>query len=204
MERDTPTDTMERDNPTDVARQALDKALREPYQSETRDGHRIVGWVITIFMLLKALLEALIVEIYGRIEDCEERDTPAHVPIPTQPPSASAATPQARRSAPASRRRTRCATCHATGHDTADCRTANPAVMRKRVALNQRAKRSAKDVRTLNSSLVPPPLLPAVVPHASAAYYPPDFAGLASDAAELRRRRNQSSRDKKRIRRSAT
>lgn len=97
----------------------------------------------------------------------------------------------------------RCKTCHAQGHDKLKCRSTNPAATRKRVALNQRRKKEAR---------CPPPVsYPLAAPTSSFATFAPPltapdpraFAALAADAQELRRRQQQSNRDKRRAHRSA-
>ena len=111
-------------------------------------------------------------------------------------------------------RRPRCKHCHALGHDTNDCRTKDPIAVKKRISNNQKArKRNEKD----------PPLggLP-VAPNQSVQFGPLSvtdswgyaiyyncssqsfeaYTALAADAKELRRRKVQSTWDKRRQRMS--
>ena len=95
----------------------------------------------------------------------------------------------------------RCEMCHALRHDKSKCRTADPAAMRKRVALNRRRQKEARK---------PPFYFPPTVPTPSyatlaspTAMDPRAYAALAADAHELHRRRQQSTQDKRRVRRSA-
>ena len=94
-------------------------------------------------------------------------------------------------------RSTRCQRCHANGHDTSECRTKDPVSVKNRIAKNQKAKKAVAQ---------PPPVMyppyPGFVPYPH--QQPPQpssyqaIAALAVDANELRRRRVQSSRDKRR------
>jgi hypothetical protein len=118
-----------------------------------------------------------------------------------QPSSTSAAT--SNRQAPKSsspvttaNRNIRCNRCHARGHTQPQCKSTNPDIVRKRVAKNRRA-----NTATTAPLRFPTPLAPPI--HAYSALAPPlepYHLALAADAAELRRRADQSSRDKKRAR----
>jgi len=94
-------------------------------------------------------------------------------------------------------RASRCQRCHATGHDTTNCRTRDPVATKKRIANNQKIKKAA------NIPIPPSPYPGFVQPH-SYFYQPPPpssypaIAALAVDAQELRRRKAQSTRDKRR------
>ena len=96
----------------------------------------------------------------------------------------------------------RCQRCHAIGHGTNDCRTKDPVVVKKRVSNNQKARKRAAEQSQ------PPPI-------GSPYYGPANLFGdplfihnpppssqalmaLAADAKELRRRKVQSMRDKRR------
>jgi hypothetical protein len=95
----------------------------------------------------------------------------------------------------------RCETCHAIGHDKSKCRTTDPAAMRKRVALNRRKQKEARKTPLYFPATVPAPSYTAFAP--PAAMDPRAYAALAADAHELHRRRQQSTQDKRRVRRSA-
>jgi hypothetical protein len=95
----------------------------------------------------------------------------------------------------------RCQKCHARGHDISDCRTADPAAMRRRVASNSRlAKQACAERSTMPSTSTPAPsLFPYQPPYPSYPVIPPpvNFANLVADATELRRRAAQSTRDRR-------
>lgn len=93
----------------------------------------------------------------------------------------------------------RCNRCHARGHIQSECRSVNPEVVRKRVAQNKRAQ--ANKAPTL--ARLPAPSAP---PYSASTIMPPldpYIISLAADAAELRRRADQSIRDKKRSRKAS-
>jgi hypothetical protein len=100
----------------------------------------------------------------------------------------------------------RCKTCHGRGHEALECKTADPTAMRKRVASNRRKEKATG--KSLPDYLYrPPPPMPAppwqVNAYHTAAPDPQAYAAIAADAHELRRRHQQSVRDKRRARRSA-
>ena len=105
--------------------------------------------------------------------------------------------------ATSTQRQARCTQCHARGHTANLCRTSNPADMRKRVARNSRIAKQARASRSMSSIPTPAPS-PRLytAPHSPVDPFPMNFASLAADATELRRRTAQSARDK-RIRRRA-
>src|ERR1700719_1639181 len=89
--------------------------------------------------------------------------------------------------------RARCQRCHVLGHDTPECRTKDPAMTKKRVAKNARAKKQANLARTVplqpsTSFAYPfPPYAPFTMP-------PPTdtFTAMLADATEMRRHAAQS------------
>ena len=125
---------------------------------------------------------------------------------------------------------TRCTRCHALGHAVADCRTKDPVTMKKRVAATQKAAKEMErrrmaallPRRSLANSNLPvyledflgDPMIPAttpggvVIPTSSSRPFTRSQArsltGLAADATELRRRKIQSTRDKRRRNASST
>lgn len=119
---------------------------------------------------------------------------------PTQPSAITANAATTR-----SNRNIRCNRCHARGHVQKDCKSQNPGVVRKRVDTNQKAKAAASLAANMTHSQLhsfPPPPVHAFM--ASAPPLSPQYLALAADAAELRRRAEQSARDKKRTRRTAS
>jgi hypothetical protein len=103
-----------------------------------------------------------------------------------------------------SNRNQRCTRCHAHGHSQAECKSSNPDIVKKRVAKNKRAHKQLPKPPVLHY-LSPPNLSANASAFSSFAAPPLDsrYLALAADAAELRRRADQSSRDKKRARRLA-
>jgi hypothetical protein len=154
-----------------------------------------------------------------RVLDLEEKfqelQSSAAVPSTTVPPT----TPHPNPQQPLHQsRRPRCKRCHALGHDTNDCRSKDPVAVKKRISNNQKARKlNTKDPPLLGGPGV------SIVPTSSAQFgtfgptdrwgYPLQynhssqsfeaFTALAVDAKELRRRKVQSTRDK-RLRRGAT
>ena len=175
-----------------------------------------INWVATLFGLLLQLLDATVRELRYEWKQDQDSDSQSgesaassSAPPPTStapPPTCSAATAgstvQAHASAPAaSRSRQRCAKCHATGHSATECLTQDPAAMRKRIAGNRQQKRGSRvDQRPL------PPFFPAPAFSPYPNPYPLPFApqgfdaAFVADAEELRRRRNQSARDRRKHR----
>lgn len=94
----------------------------------------------------------------------------------------------------------RCQRCNAIGHDTTQCCTKDPVAVRKRVANNQKIKKESAAIQARFP--IPPRLHPyhqyfgdPIIPYQQPlqTYY----ANIA-DAKELRRRKLQSTRDKRR------
>jgi hypothetical protein len=106
----------------------------------------------------------------------------------------------------------RCRRCRASGHDTTQCRTKNPDLVKKRVVNNKKAKKEADRIRanpTIHSRLPPyNPHLPFDLQDYFYELPPPpprrlgattrSMTALAVDAQEFRRRQSQSARDKRR------
>lgn len=111
-------------------------------------------------------------------------------------------------------RRQRCKRCHALGHDTKDCHTKDPIAIKKRVTNNQKAKKlhdrgpplmgTGPPLPPSNSSVHFVPNGSSVDSYGNQLYYNrasssyEAFTALAADAKELRRRKVQSVRDKRR------
>ena len=153
-----------------------------------------IQWVIDIFTSLVNIIELIAITYARRTMDIEShiRDGPS-----SNVATASSSTP----SASASRLK-RCTKCHARGHDDSSCRTADPSAMRKRIAANTRRNREARAIKQQLPAYTgyPPSIstahLPSTLPPPSQASY----SALVADAAELRRRNAQSSRDRRRSR----
>jgi len=145
-------------------------------------------------------------DLYLRIQVLEEQSQ-APQPQPTIP---DISTPQ-QPSHPS--RRQRCKRCHALGHDTKDCRSKDPVAIKKRVTNNQKARKLLDRDPNLRGTGPPMP------PSSSSVHFSPHgptdsygnqlyfnrpsstyeaFTALAVDAKELRRRKVQSVRDKRR------
>jgi len=185
---------------TDEAQRTLREALREPLKTNTQLGDTVVTWVVGIFYLFIAFMEAILHETVTRIKDLED-DMDAEE-------TTSVATPQATTSAATTTPpRRRCTKCHARGHVDSDCRTTDPAAMRKRIAANQRRKKTARDDHAAAMAHPTPLFAPIHSPFSAPYLTAPDpqaFAAFAADAQELCRRRQQSTCDKRRACRSAT
>lgn len=108
-------------------------------------------------------------------------------------------------------RSARCKRCTAIGHDTSSCRTKDPVAVKKRVSNNQKLRKQGRDppAGSIPSSQQPPQYSPFYGSHGPLDlfgnplfnYSSPTtqaFTALAADAKELRRRKVQSTRDKRR------
>ncbi|KAF8867633.1 hypothetical protein BD779DRAFT_1556563 [Infundibulicybe gibba] len=154
------------------------------------------------FRVIKALAAVVLLGLEDHNNDLHQLDARiTHLenaaPVPPVPSSSSTQQPQP----PGSRRR--CQRCHALGHDTDSCRTKDPAVMKKRVAKNAKARNQPR------KSAAPSFPIPSY-PYSFSPYTPPpappptadSLNAMIVDASELRRRATQSARDRKRFRRS--
>lgn len=172
----------------------LDDAINaQPRVSATSSSAPIVAWTSKSLLRISAALHTLLPMFNGRIRQLEEHAL-STVP-PTNTTTSGGVTPGARTttSQPAGRL-PRCKKCFARGHDTDSCRTQNAAAMRKRVAQNSRTARAARAAQALMPSAPPPAFRSFATP---AAPIPMEYAALAADATELRRRAAQSRRDKR-------
>ena len=78
-----------------------------------------------------------------------------------------------------------------------ECKTSNPGAMRKRVARNSRIAKEVRASSTTSPIQAPaPPPFYYHHPTPHVAPVPMNYAALAADATELRRRATQSARDK--------
>ena len=171
--------------------------LSKPWTAATAQAGGVgsIFWVIQVLSLFLNLINSVVGFFRARIAALEEDDSTAS----SIAPNTDAHTNQ-RPSAPPSKPR-RCAKCHARGHAENDCKTADPATMRRRVAMNQRRKRDMRFFNPPLSTALPPPL-PYHYQQPTTAFTQPqvNLAALAADASELRRRQTQSARDKRRAR----
>jgi hypothetical protein len=151
--------------------------------------------VISIATNLSRRISAVETSVEAMQEDDEEETVEASAASAAPPTTTT--TPRTTRSA----RPKRCQKCHARGHDVIECRTADPAAMRRRVASNSRlAKQARADRSTMPSTSTPAPsYIPYQPPLSSYPVVPPpvNFANLVADATELRRRAAQSTRDRR-------
>lgn len=168
----------------------------------------IVSWLISIITAIMRITEQIGHANHARITELEEvTDSHGTILDSTTPPSvANAATPATtmwnQRDTTTSRRLpSRCNLCHARGHTSAECKTTNPGAMRKRVARNSRIAKEARTSTAMSHIPAPaPPPFYYAQPPAPVASIPMNYAALAADATELRRRAAQSTRDKRRKR----
>jgi len=179
----------------------IDEAiLAQPRVSPNSSSAPVIAWANLAFRSIHQALTDLVPMLAGRLNDLEA-SPPSRQPTDTT--TSGGATPGASTSTskPAGRL-PRCKKCHARGHDADSCRTTNPAAMRKRVAQNSRTARAVQAAHALVPSA---PALQRVVGTAyTAAPIPMEFAAIAADATELRRRAAQSRRDKRLRGRSST
>jgi len=141
-----------------------------------------------------------------RVQALEEKSQ-----VPQQPQSTTPSITPQQPSAPS--KRSRCRRCSALGHDTNQCRTKDPITVKKRVTNNQKARKQARDppfsLGGLPFPTAPPQYSPFYGPRGVTDLFgdplfgyssptPQAFTALAADAKELRRRKVQSTRDKRR------
>ena len=171
-----------------------------------------VSWLIAIINAIIALIEQIGRANDARLTELEEvTDSQAttleqSIANATAASTAPATTQWQQRDTATSRRLpSRCNLCHARGHASTECKTTNPGAMRKRVARNSRIAKEARASSATSHIQVqaPPPFYyhqspPHVAP------VPMNYAALAADATELRRRATQSARDKRRKRTATT
>ena len=201
--------------PTDNALAKVEEQLANPPQ-EIRGNPiaaAIITWVVGAFTLLLRFLHATHhnfhdanAEFLARIDAIEEEaarspstETP-HLSSNIPDVGTSAAEAQAR-GGMAERRLLRCSKCHACGHRTTECLTTDPVSMRKRIASNQKARKSARSKAAFGPfpAITPPPPPPLYAAYTT----PADTALLTAaiaDAEELRRRKQQSGKDRKKHR----
>jgi len=166
--------------------------------TEDEDVNKCVLWALNLFHLFLTFIEALMGSLGGQLDAIRDHLTSLETGVATPSPQA---TTSAATTTPSRRR---CTKCHARGHVDSDCRTTDPAAMRKRIAANQKRKKTARDDHA--AAMAHPTFPFAPIPSPFSAPYPtaPDPQAFAADAQELRRRCQQSTRDKRRARRSAT
>ena len=161
---------------TDEAQRALRDALRDPLKTNTPLGNTIVIWVVGIFHLLIALIEALLHEVTTRIKDLEDdvdaKETTSEV-APQATTSAATTTPSCHR----------CTKCHARGHVNSDCCTTDPAAMWKRIAANQKRKKTARDDHATAMTHPTFPFAPILSPFLAPYLTAPDPQAFATNAA---------------------
>lgn len=176
----------------------------------------VVAWITIILRNLLAFVSHWLGVIHDELAAFTERVDELEA---NQPSKAAPASPKLPAAALASATTSqhlsslRCRRCRASGHDTSQCRTKNPDLVKKRVDNNKKAKKEADRIRanpTIPSRLPPynpylpfdlqdyfyerplppPPRRPGVTTRSMTA--------LAVDAQEFRRRQSQSARDKRR------
>jgi len=200
--------------PSFLSEQGIDPVIRALY-----------AWIKNVVMLLYGYLATMFGDNIDRIDALEASVAALQAMPRAQPAPSTPRQPQRPSSS------TRCPRCHALGHTVTDCRTKDPAAQKKRVAATQKAAKEMErrrmaallPRRSLANSTFPvhlddffgDPIIPAVSPrggvviptlpdHTTTRSQARSLMGLAADATELRRRRIQSTRDKRRRNASST
>jgi hypothetical protein len=125
------------DRKLDTLRNALENPINPPQQHFSL----LIGWIVFLFNTLLDHLDFIHQIFTTRIDDLEQR-IPILKEFPDNPnPSSTTRNTQSAAPRPSKRR---CAECHARGHMDIECRTKDTAVMRKRVASNQKRKKAAR------------------------------------------------------------
>jgi len=171
------------------ASEGLKTALGDPPRHDQRISP-IIEWILRIASYLRLLIaitfarmDETFIDLIARTKALEDRSS--HSETTAQPVQVAHIAK--------GWRHVRCTKCHARGHDSSVCRTQNPEAVRRRIASNKKANKR-KDPVTLPLPQYPPYL--SVSPH----MYPPtnNWTTFMGDATELRRRKQQSNRDKRR------
>jgi hypothetical protein len=163
------------------ASEGLRTALQEPPRVDNRISP-IIDWILTIASYLRLLIAITFKRMYENVTDLDNRVTAI------EDRSSHTETTNIAKGW----HHVRCTKCHARGHMADTCRTQNPEVVRRRIANNKKANKRTSPV------IPDPPYAPA--PH----MYPPtsQWTAFMVDATELRRRKNQSNRDRRRSNKS--
>jgi len=186
----------ERSAAIEASRSQLDEMIDDPFKPEDPDVRKLTRWIIALIQLLISYVNSAFYDFNMRLSDLEDDDD-NEVPPTDNVSHTEPATSVSARS------RRRCTKCHAKGHDESQCRTQDPAASRRRVAINQRKKKEAAQIRLTYPSPVDPRFYSYAPPPPAAVHPPADYAALVADANEFRRRNNQSTQDRRRARRSA-
>jgi hypothetical protein len=171
----------------------LEELIREPPMTGPPDTPvaRFLAYLLQVMNTLKFLIFALFEVLDNRLVVLEAQGTN----VKATPAAAYVATTSKASSA---RPRIKCAKCHARGHSAEECKTANPTAVRHRVAQNAKTQAERRRMPPLLSALSAP--TPSTSYHYPVANIPTDQAYFMAEAAELRRRVAQSSRDRRRAR----
>jgi hypothetical protein len=160
----------------------------------------LYNWVVRLVTALLNYVTYFIGDNSDRIDSLQQKIQELETSIANQP-TQSTPTPHQPQHPPHPSRLTRCQRCHALGHGIIDCRTKDPVTIKKRVANNQKAKKEAqRQSQAPDLGLRPPVYYPHLFADPT---IPPSssnqaMVALAADAKELRRRKMQSTRDKRR------
>jgi len=177
---------------------------------EFKNMQKFFEWFVTLITALTVAINIIALNIHRRLTTVERSSVASSTATTTTTPTAPSVTATQgstqRDTAAAAQRQARCTQCHARGHTAALCRTSNPAAMRKRVARNSRIAKEARTYRNMSTipAPAPPPYLQPATTPTPVATLPMNYASLAADATELRRRAAQSARDKRLRRRAQT
>jgi hypothetical protein len=191
MSDDDPFYALVNENGTSLGQAYSDTFAGRPTTTD-KNRTQLLDHVYTLISIIWSTLATTFDSLSNRILALEKQSPHVNEPISHQKRKTG--------SAPVSGPRTRCNRCHARGHATSECKTENPAAVRRRVANNTKAREAR--------NLYPPPHpFNSPLPHYHYAHaphydfvanpYDPGHRALLVDATELRRRRTQSIRDKK-------
>ena len=137
---------------------SLDAGPNYPDQNRPIIVLAVVAWVTYILRQLLqfttstlGLFEDDFISIRNRLAELEgeSSDTDEDAPTSSKRPPGTTTTTKPSSKAPGTKK---CNRCGASGHDTTDCRTRNPEMVKKRIANNKKAKKEADRLRSY-----PPP-----------------------------------------------
>ena len=136
----------------------LDAGPNYPDQNRPVAILAVVAWITHIVRLLLKFIQLTLglfkddfINIRSRLEELEgeSSDDDEDAPTSNRRPSGTTTTTKPSSKAPGMKK---CNRCGASGHDTANCRTRNPEMVKKRIANNKKAKKEANRLRSY-----PPP-----------------------------------------------
>lgn len=184
-------------DPAKSPAEEIETLLEDPPTDNDDDNvASLVGFISGLIRLVLVWIQILINPLETRLTSLEQVTSGSQS---SKAYHASSTTSQPTPHGPG--RKTKCQKCHARGHSSQECRTANPSAVRRRIAQNAKTRAERRQMPSLMSSLS------AHAPHTASPYIPASIhssqVAYMAESAELRRRIAQSNRDRRKARRPA-